>query len=522
MTRARLVAAITSSVALSLTVACASTPKGTRVAAAPAVTPHAAPSRVAPSGAARQTAACAGPTVTTCELDALFGAPALQPALLSILVESLDTGEVLYRLNPDSMVIPASNEKIVTTAVASARLGWDFRYRTTLEMVGRLDETRLRGDLIVKGGGDPSINARDQRAEAFFDEVATILRERGIMRVEGRLIGDDDAFEDERFGYGWAWDDFAYGYSAPVGALQFNENEVSLTVTPGAKPGDAAMIVVTTDGSDLTIVNRVTTAEAGTPTNIDIARYPNSRDLVVFGTIAVGAKTATESAAANNPTQFFLNAMKHALYARGITVMGDAVDLDELPPGALQGPRETVGHLQSPPLSQIATTLMKVSQNLYAETLFKTISLTPGPASVASSRALAEQTLNSWGIIPGQYRIADGSGLSRVNYVSAQMIVRILRAMAKDPKNLAMFEATLPVGGKDGTLRNRMKGTRAEDVVHAKTGTLGHVRALSGYLTTAGGERLVFSMIANNFQAPAATVDAAVDAALERLAQRGR
>jgi D-alanyl-D-alanine carboxypeptidase/D-alanyl-D-alanine-endopeptidase (penicillin-binding protein 4) len=217
-----------------------------------------------------------------------------------------------------------------------------------------------------------------------------------------------------------------------------------------------------------------------------------------------------------------VNALKGALQTRGIVVMGAAVDIDDLEAPIAADGRRTLGRVQSPPLSAIAKTLMKVSQNLYAETVFKAISLQPGPASVAASRALAEETLGSWGIAPGQYRIADGSGLSRVNFVSAQMIVRILRAMAKDPQNLAAFDATLPIAGKDGTIAGRMKGTRAQDNVHAKTGTLGHVRALSGYLTTADGERLVFSMIANNFQAPTATVDAAVDAALERLAQRTR
>ncbi len=503
---------------LTLSVACASAPKVTPATPGAAATPVA--TRVAPAAAARRAAACAGPTALACELDALFGAPDLQPALLTVLVESLDTGQVLYRLNPDSLVVPASNQKIVTMAVAASRLGWDYRFTTTLDVVGNVEGGVLTGDLILRGGGDPSINPREQRVDAFFDEVATVLREHGITRVTGRLIGDDDEFEDERFGYGWAWDDLAYGYSAPVGALQFNMNQVDLSVTPGASPGDPAMIVVTTDGSDLTIVNRVTTSPAGTPTTVDVARYPGSRQLTVFGTIATGATSVSRTAAVDNPTLFFVNALKSALQARGITVSGEAVDIDDVS-GAGAG-RRTIGHVLSPPLSIIGKTLMKISQNLYAETVFKSISRQPGPASASASRARAEETLGRWGIAPGQYRIADGSGLSRVNFVSAQMIVRILRAMAKDPQNFAAFEATLPIGGKDGTIAARMKGTHAEDNVHAKTGTLGHVRSLSGYLTTADGERLVFSMIANNFQAPSATVDAAVDTALDRLAQHRR
>ena len=516
--RARAAGAVLSLLVLS--VACASAPKATP--ATPAAVASPAATRVAPAAGARRTPTCAGPAELACELDALFGSPALQTALLTVLVESLDTGQVLYRLNPDSLVVPASNQKIVTMAVGATRLGWDYRFTTTIDIAGTVEGGLLKGDLIVRGGGDPSINAREQRVDAFVDEVATLLREHGITRIDGRLVGDDNQFDDERFGHGWAWDNLAYGYSAPVGALQFNMNQVELTIAPGAAAGDPALIVVTTDGSDLVIVNRVTTSAAGTPTEVDVARYPGSRELTVFGTIAVAATSVSRTAAVDNPTQFFVNALKGALHARGISVTGEAIDIDDIAAPGVNDGRRTIGHVQSPPLSTIGKTLMKISQNLYAETVFRSISLQPGPASVSASRALADETLARWGIAPGQYRIADGSGLSRVNFVSAQMIVRILRAMARDPQNFALFDATLPIGGKDGTIASRMKGTRAEDNVHAKTGTLGHVRSLSGYLTTAGGERLVFSMIANNFQAPASAVDAAVDAALERLAQRTR
>jgi D-alanyl-D-alanine carboxypeptidase/D-alanyl-D-alanine-endopeptidase (penicillin-binding protein 4) len=161
---------------------------------------------------------------------------------------------------------------------------------------------------------------------------------------------------------------------------------------------------------------------------------------------------------------------------------------------------------------------MKVSQNLYAETVQRTLSLIPGPASAEASRAIVGETLQRWGIAPGQFIAADGSGLSRRNLVSATMIVRILREMARDPATFAAFEATLPVAGRDGTIAGRMKGTRAEANAVAKTGTLGSVRSLSGYVRTLDGERLVFSFIANHFTVPSSAVDAVVDQAVERLA----
>jgi D-alanyl-D-alanine carboxypeptidase/D-alanyl-D-alanine-endopeptidase (penicillin-binding protein 4) len=439
----------------------------------------------------------------------------------SVLVQSLDTGEVLYRLNPDTLVMPASNQKIVTTAVAASRLGWDFTFETRLETAATVDGGVLRGDLIVTGAGDPTVNGREKRIEAFFDEVAAALKAAGISRVEGRIVGDDNAWEDERFGEAWQLDDVAYGYSAPIGALQFNQNLVEVVVTPGASEGAPASVAVRPDGSGLRPVNRVTTAASGGRARIDIARFPGRQDLIVTGTIPLDAKESVESAAVDNPTLFFAAALRLALEARGIAVTGEAVDIDDIA-DASAGSRRVLARLQSPPLSEFGKTLMKISQNLYAETMMRALSLEPGPATMEASRTMAEETLGRWGIGPGQFVISDGSGLSRMNYVCASTITRILRAVARDPQSFDAFVATLPIAGKDGTIASRMRGTRAEGNVKAKTGTIRNVRSLSGYLTTADGERLTFSMIANNFTVPSSVVDGVVDGALERLSNRTR
>lgn len=202
---------------------------------------------------------------------------------------------------------------------------------------------------------------------------------------------------------------------------------------------------------------------------------------------------------------------------------GDPVDIDDLATAdGAPGPasRRVIGRLPSPPLADVARPLMKVSQNLYAETVMRALSLGPAPASMESSKKAVEETLSRWGVPSGSYVVADGSGLSRNNYVNASMLVAILRAMARDATLAEPFLATLPVAGKDGTIGSRMKGTRAEGNVRAKTGTIANVRSLSGYLTTTAGERIVFSAIANNFTTPSATVDAAVEGALERVIGR--
>jgi D-alanyl-D-alanine carboxypeptidase/D-alanyl-D-alanine-endopeptidase (penicillin-binding protein 4) len=504
---------------------------------APPSTPAAAP-----EGAALQATATSTPETTRATPDAqhwrhefaaaarlagelreIFAAPTLQTSIVSALVQSLDSGEVLYSANPDMLVVPASNMKIVTMAVGATRLGWDFRFETRLESLAQPVAGVLAGDLFVVGGGDPTINARSGDRLSLFRDWAARLKAAGVKRVAGRLVGDDDRFDEERFGQGWSWDDLAYGYAAPVGALQFNENVVEVVIRPGRKAGDAATVLLRPATSDLVIGEaQVTTSQAGSRNAVTFRRVPGRRDLQVSGTIAVDSGEDVQRAAVDNPTLYFVASLRDVLGAEGIVVQGEAVDIDVAPDSAAlkaaAGGRGVLLRHTSPRLADLAPTVMKVSQNLYAETVFRALSLTPGPASADASRELAIETLRQWGLAPGQYSIADGSGLSRLNYVSATALVRILRAMARDASSRAAFETTLPIAGRDGTLTGRMRATRAEANATAKTGTLTSVRALSGYVRTLDGERLVFSFTVNNFLLPSSAVDAVVDLAVERLA----
>ncbi len=457
------------------------------------------------------------------ELEAIFSAPVLSTAVVSALVQSLESGEVLYRLNPDTLVVPASNQKIVTMAVGAAHLGWDYRFETRLETSAPVEAGVLRGDLIVVGSGDPTINFRSGDRLAVFKDWAAGLRARGISRITGRIIGHDDAFDDaEQYGESWSWDGFAYAYAAPVSALQFNENFADLAIRPGTTAGDEATLELRPPGADLVLGNaRVTTASAGAERDINLFRFPGRRELEVHGSVPSGPEVI-ERVAVNNATQYFVSVLRDTLRNEGIAVEGAAIDIDEAPDVAvLKAPapaREVLLRHQSPPLSEIGKTLMKVSQNLYAETVFRTLSLGTGPARVEASRSVVADTLRGWGLAPGQFAVADGSGLSRLNFVSASAITTILRAMARSPELFAPFEATLPIAGRDGTIAGRLKATRAEGNAIAKTGTLRSVRSLSGYVRTADGERLVFAFLVNNFTVPTASVDRVVDQAVERLA----
>jgi D-alanyl-D-alanine carboxypeptidase/D-alanyl-D-alanine-endopeptidase (penicillin-binding protein 4) len=472
-----------------------------------------------------------------------------------VLVKSLKTDETLYALNAGKLMMPASNMKIVTLAAAAEKLGWDYRYDTRVFTAGTIAGGTLQGDVIVVGSGDPSLVAADGMADRVFAEWAERLKQRGITVINGRVIGDDNSFDEETLGLGWMWDDLPTDDSAGVGALQYNENGVKVTVAPGPSAGDSAAISVTPSGSGLTIASEVTTGAAGSATSISVHRLPGHVVLALRGTIAAAAPASTLTVSVDNPTLFFVTALRTALIARGIDVRGPAVDIDDVRDGpsalnpvaagvppplrtgaeelrrgqaeaqsAKAGSRTTpIVTYQSAPLSTLAVRLMKVSQNQYAETLLKTIGGAPGVVPTADAgRRAALAAFAPWGVRGDALIQRDGSGLTRYDFVTPEALVTILTHVARDPRLKGPFETSLPIAGRDGTLSSRMKDTPAEGNARAKTGSMTGVRGLSGYVTSADGDPLVFSILANNFDTPAATITAATDAIVVRLAQLRR
>jgi D-alanyl-D-alanine carboxypeptidase/D-alanyl-D-alanine-endopeptidase (penicillin-binding protein 4) len=450
-------------------------------------------------------------------LSKVFNAPIMARGVWAVDVRSLDTGERLFELNSGKLMMPASNMKVVTLATAAENLGWDYRFTTTLETSAPIENGALMGDLVIRGTGDPTLNTRQGRGAAVLAEWAGILRAADIQEIRGRIIGDDQAFDDEGLGDGWSWDYLQFGYAAPVGALQFNEDVAALTIAPGPRPGDPAVVSLA-PGSGLEVVNRAMTAGEETSEAIDFRRQLFRPTLEITGAIPAGSIPVTRNVTVVNPTIYFAQSVKDAFVAAGIRVTGEAADLDDI--AVHDGPeRRALGSTSSPPLREIATVLMKVSQNLYAETLVKALGASAGEVgTTAAGRRLMRKTLTAWGIPEDAYVISDGSGLSRSNYVSAEMITAILARMYRDPRHRDEFAATLPIAGKDGTIASRMRRTLAEGNATAKTGSIANVRSLSGYVRTKDGETLVFSIIANDFVIPAATVNWIADLAVEILA----
>jgi D-alanyl-D-alanine carboxypeptidase/D-alanyl-D-alanine-endopeptidase (penicillin-binding protein 4) len=451
------------------------------------------------------------------DLDAILAAPSLDRGYWGVLVKSLETGETLYARNPRKLMMPASNMKIVTLAAAAERLGWDYTYETTLLAAGTIGAGVLDGDLVVVGGGDPSL--MDAAAQPLFASWVDRLKAMGVATISGRIIGDDGTFGDEPLGMGWSWDDLPDGYAAGVGALQFNENMARVTAAPGAAVGDPASVAVTPDASGLVVRNRLTTGAAASEESIRAHRLPGSAELELRGSLPVGSAPSVHTVSVDNPTLFFVSALRNALVSHGIDVRGPAVDIDDLknPPSRDEGVQ--LISYRSPPLSTLAVRLMKASQNQYAETLLRTMGVAAGAATAEMGAAATGTILRAWGLTEGGLILRDGSGLSRYNYVTPDTLVAILAHVDHDETLRSPFEASLPVAGRDGTLASRMKGTPAEGNARAKTGSMANVRALSGYVAAADGEPLVFSILANNFETAGEVVTKAADAIVVRLAR---
>lgn len=462
------------------------------------------------------------------ELDSAFAAPEYARASWGVVIRSLDNGQVLYSRNAERLFMPASNQKIMTSAVALVRLGAEFRYRTPVLLRGHRTGDTLDGDLVVVGRGDPSIS---WRVFASTDPLAPLrgwadsLRARGIGVIRGRVVGDASYFPDAIYGEGWMWDDLPDSYSAPVGALMVNDGSMLLEVTPGA-PGMPAALVMRPSRTPLRLFGGYLSLP---PESSAVARVRWSRALAgdsvsLWGTIA---RQATFELAVRDPTEYFVATLRQALEEGGVRIdtatanrhPATGADPCRAPVAGCPLPAaDTLFWWTSPPLRDILPHFMKPSQNQIGEMLLRTVGgVAKGTASVDSGRAAARETLTSFGIPDNAYVMADGSGLSRYNYLAPEAIARILYAMAHRP-DFDVYLASFPIAGVDGTIANRMRGTAAMGNVRAKTGSISNARTLSGYVTTRDGERLLFVLMANHFTSPNRVIERTQDFVTERLA----
>jgi serine-type D-Ala-D-Ala carboxypeptidase/endopeptidase (penicillin-binding protein 4) len=459
-------------------------------------------------------------TPLAAELDALFDDPWAAHGHWGVLVRSLDTGETLYARNPDRLFVPASNVKLFTGAAVLQTLGPDFRYTTTIAGAGPIRNGVLEGPLVVTGTGDPTFSGR------FFDEPrdafrawADSLRAHGVTRIAGGIIGVDTAFLDPTLGSGWAWDDLTAGYAAEFGPLQFNEGTVELDLFPSRTELQPALIIITPPTQAVRVINDTRTMPAGSVTALRILHDELGTGIILRGQVAADAEAQRRLVAVGNPTHFFVSILRETLREVGITVEGPALRHTELEATDLTV-RDAIPLFthSSPSLNEILTGMMKPSQNAIAETMLRTVGREMrGQGTAAAGAMVVDSLLTDWQIGDARLRLADGSGLSRYNLTSPELVVALLARMDESVYRDVWIES-LPLAGRDGTLAGRMRDPPLIEQVRAKTGTLTGVRALSGYLTTRSGERIVFSTFINNHMMTAADIDRVVEAALERIA----
>ncbi|HZE62837.1 MAG TPA: D-alanyl-D-alanine carboxypeptidase/D-alanyl-D-alanine-endopeptidase [Pyrinomonadaceae bacterium] len=465
--------------------------------------------------------------------------PELAPATVGIKVTSLDTGKVLFEQNANKLLSPASNMKLYAVAAALDRLTPDYRFKTSVYSQEKPEsDGTLKGDLIIYGGGDPSLSFRFNNGDYAkgINDLADRIVAAGIKRVQGDLIGDESYFSGAPYGSGWEWEDLQWWYGAEVSALSINDNFVNVSIRPASSVGAPAVVTISPADPLLTINNHVTTAARGSKRDLAIYRELASNVVEVSGAIALGDEAYSGRLAISQPALLFVYLLRSALATRGVTISGKTRALDNRSGSSLihkgvlalaslrHGPEPVeLTTLQSVPLNIIAAQTLKPSQNLYTELILRTLgtvvlpqTTSPAPVQRSDSNETAEVPISQFknsesygievvknflsqaGLNPTTLNLTDASGLSRNDLVTADATVQLLTYMRRHRYATAFREA-LPIAGVDGTLRNRMKGTAAQNNLRAKTGTLSSASSLSGYVTTASGEELVFSIMVNNY-----------------------
>jgi serine-type D-Ala-D-Ala carboxypeptidase/endopeptidase (penicillin-binding protein 4) len=459
-------------------------------------------------------------------IDSMLAAPALRSASWGILIVDPVAAETLYAHNPTKLLIPASNQKLVSSSVMLEQLGPDYRYRTTFGVRGSVAGDTIKGDLAVIGRGDPTTSDH-MKGDAMqpLRDIADSLRARGVRYISGSVVAAGDAFPGPVAGAGWPWDALDQSSFAGVDELLFNEGLITLHVRAGARVGDSASVETLPARTFPRIRNSIVTIAPVQDTSAEARRAPVRRAwgrgsmgtrisawhdtsaagvVVVSGTIALGDSAAT-IITQHDPDRAYVAALTEALRERGITVAGQ--------PARAETERvDSMFAVESVPLREILPMLLKPSQNQIAEAFLRTLGLEgTGIGTADSGRRVVERQFAEWKIAPDGFVVRDGSGLSRSDYLSPEAIIGILDVMRRSP-HFDLFYQSLPIAGVDGTIGNRMKGTPAESNLHAKTGTLQMVRSLSGYVYTADRRLLEFSILCNGWTAPQSEVDRVADA----------
>ena len=435
-------------------------------------------------------------------LDKILAAPALKGGITGAIVCRVDTGRTLYAHEADTRLLPASNRKLFTSAAALELLGDDYQIETDLRAETKPDSVgTIAGSLYLQGGGDGLLSVSD------LDAMARTLAQSGVKRVAGDVVGDGSRFADGPYGFGWEWDDFSDEEFPQIAGLEANEGVLGVHVVPGKAVGDAVTVTLAPPTDYLPVVVSATTGAKDAANACAVSRPWDKNYFQVTGTLPLG-KTLDQNVPVQDPPLLAATLLREALLRAGIVVAGRAA-MGRTPLGTT-----LLALHQSLPLKQYLAKMNKPSDNLLAESLVR---LLDKAGTYDTGHARETAFLRSLGVDTEAIALVDGCGVGRRNFVTARAVSRLLLGMYAK-RDWAVYYDSLPIAGVDGTLKSRMKGTPAENNVHAKTGTLSQVRALSGYVTGRSGTLYVFSLLMNNFPGSARSAGEVQDRFVEALA----
>jgi len=441
-------------------------------------------------------------------VDVALAAQAASKGEWGLLIADATTGDTLYELNADKYFVPASNMKLFTTALALAKLGPDYRFHTTLETHGAIaPEGTLSGDLFLVGRGDPNLSNRkfpydlkeefDGDPERVLAELADALVAKGVKKITGDVIGDDSYFPREPYPDGWEIGDMVWEYGAAISSIVIDDNTVALSLTPAEIAGGPVQVAITPATPDFYVENDVITSAAEVKSDLRLTREPGSQLVVVRGTLPAKSAPRKLILAIHEPAQHAATLLTKLLTDRGVKIEGTphAVHTAET---ATDPPRAVLAEHVSIPLGDSVKLVNKISQNLHTEMLLRTAARQSGIWATPDDLAkFPADFYAAAGIAAGDVIQTDGSGLSRHDLVTPRAIVALLRYAQAQPW-FGPYFVSLPVAGIDGTLEDRMRTTIAAGRIHAKTGSVEHVRTRSGFAETPAGRLLIFSFLSNN------------------------
>jgi D-alanyl-D-alanine carboxypeptidase/D-alanyl-D-alanine-endopeptidase (penicillin-binding protein 4) len=474
------------------------------------------------------------PKKATRSLDSLLESPPFNRNLWGVALMD-EKGRLLYGRNADRLFIPASNTKLVVSAVAAALFAPEWTVGTSVYAAGPLSEGVVHGDLVLYGRGDPTFGRRcfatdttlpgvcDRDPFARLRELADSLRARGVRSIEGDLVGDGSWFDGELVHPDWGNYDLNWWYAAPVSGLGFNDNSVDIAWKPGAQVDAPATLQMDPDLGDVFLENRTRTVAPGGETDIGDRMYrePGTLRLWAEGTVTADNPGGTESFALPDPNLFAARAFRRSLAEAGISVLGTTRSTTDSLRYRVARSTIPLAETKSRPLHDWIFPILNTSQNWYADMLLKQLGRQFGPAGSWKDGTEVERRflIDSVGIDSTLFALSDGSGLSAANLVAPVAFTSLLRYIRRHPHYAASFEGSLPQSGNTGSLKNRFVGTPIEGRVRAKTGSISRVNTLSGYVDLADGRSLTFSVQANHHAQGGRMMIAQIDSVVVAMAR---